>query len=181
MKDPGLPQRYTYYLFSPILPLLLSLLFTGGPGASLQNKVVALLAFFSFILLIITYVVQIRYIHRFFPSKKFRPQFLLLIFAILAPTVASFMGDYGGSARFSDEPSGALSDLAIGFALGGVIAIAFLYIFAWGNLFYIGTKGLNRGYEIISGIIYSLGWLSLAIASYFIYSILYSLHDPSTE
>jgi hypothetical protein len=184
MKYPEFPQRYTYYLWLPVIILTLALLTKNRAGTSFEipgSIILTTLSLVSLILLIVVYWAQIKYCHYFLPSKKFRTQFLLFGAAVVLPVIAIFIGDYGGSAHFADEPNGAGQDLLFGLLVGGVLLVSFFYAALLGNSIYIKTKGMSNGYQTLSRIIYGIAWFIIAGISYYAYALVYSLHDPSTE
>ncbi len=183
MQNNSFPQKYTTFLWVPVVIGLVGIALNYATDSGLSpvlSKPMLILGLFSLALTLATYVAEIRFTRRNFPTKKFKFHVLILVAAVIAPAIAAFAGDTAGSANFGDEPFGG-SVFGTGIAIGLSIAVLFLYALTIDTLIFIRSKGLNSGYNIFSKVVYIIGWLIIAGASYFIYSVIYSLHDPSTE
>lgn len=128
---------------------------------------------------IISLVYQYKYMRSVMHKKSLLYYHLALIgAAIVFPILASIVGDLQGAKQFGDEPYWEfLSSLMLGlFMLGS--AITFL---SFGNMVYIATKGRVAFLNIVGWIFYGILWLALLFITYFVYSLVYTSHDPNTE
>lgn len=131
--------------------------------------------------LIYLYVMQARYLKALGAGKKVRNQLLILPIALILPCLGASFGDLRGASFYSVASDGIGSDIGAGLVIGGIIALLYLYVLAIGNALYIKTGGKSKGLRITGKIFYGLGYLIIAVITWALYGIIYSLHDPNTE
>ncbi|HEX4775049.1 MAG TPA: hypothetical protein VH234_06050 [Candidatus Saccharimonadales bacterium] len=127
------------------------------------------------------YWAQIKYLKAYYPHKRIDFQIYIMLVALCVPFVGIYLGDYGGASNFQVAANGLRSDIEAGLILGGVLASLYLFVSAISNAFYIRTGGKNSILRVLGKILYVLGYIVVAAVTWFGYSLVYSLHDPSTE
>jgi hypothetical protein len=136
----------------------------------------------SFVLIIYLYVVQQRYIvRRYARGRSTKAHMILIGFTFVVPTIAAFLGDYMGASTYDNSANGIASDLWVGFGVGCALSICFLYAIAVGNALRINTDNRKSWVTALGQWAYALAFFAVVGVSWFVSSLVYSLHDPSTE
>jgi hypothetical protein len=131
--------------------------------------------------LITGYIIQIIFIRKNFPIRSLLAQYLLLLGNIIVFSLVSAFADFNGYKNFNSGDQPGFGDLLIGIILGAIVGSVFIYVFAIGNYLYIKRGSYSHKLKNVSVVFYGFGCLITLVISFLFYSILYSLHDPSTE
>lgn len=162
-----------------IVPFIGYFLFRALPNPTPGASQITLPSFGLFVLLCVVYVQQWRFIQSAYKHNGLRKQLALLVASFVVPTLAFFVGDARGLAEFGGDAStglGAMTAIPLGIAIGA----AALQLLAVGNMITILANGQNV-VRILGRIAYVLLWILLAGVAWFMYSLAYTLRDPSTE
>jgi len=171
-------STYNWLLLVPLLVILLGVIIAHTRDSSILGYGEQLL---SGLPLFIVYRAQFKYFRLFYPGKKLARQLYLSLIALFVPPLTLLAGDMIGSSNFNTPSNGLKEDLLGGFIAGGILAAIFVYMFLVGNVIFIKTGGKNNALRIFGKVVYVFGWLIVTALAWVIYSVTYSLHDPSTE
>ena len=121
-------------------------------------------------------VVQWRTFHTSRPML-FRLEFLLIIAAAVIPAIAALLGDFKGSADFTNA-----SELTAGSVLFfvAILSLPALVLAASANALYIVTR-FHIALKVLGIIGYGFMWVAVMVVAYFAYIIQYTVHDPNSE
>ena len=164
------------------IPSLLDIAFTGAWFVGLLNGISngygflwAAIGITSFILTAISLIKQfpIVRLHR----RIYKLEILLGATIILLPSIAFVIADVRGAVTFHNQLDSTPSAIGVFLLVSCIAAMAILNL---GNALLILSRS-RHVVKVIGAVLYGIVWLGVIAASYFIYSIEYSLHDPSTE
>jgi hypothetical protein len=82
------------------------------------------------------YIRQAKYLGWRLADKKLRFQLAILLAGFCVPFLGVCVGDYMGASAFGVPANGLFSDLILGFWVGGVLALLFLYTITISNAIY---------------------------------------------
>ncbi len=175
-------KDYNWLALVPLLAIIFTAVVSdaSSPGGSLVVVAMALVDIAALVAMLFLYVTQTKYIKIAYPHKHLRPQAFLLLAAIIVLALAATCGDISGAQQFGDNPDGIGVWLYSGL-VGLVLSVSYIYAIVLFNILYITYDGSAKGLKIVGRIGYCIGWLIIAMASYIVYAIAYSSHDPSTE
>jgi hypothetical protein len=125
------------------------------------------------------YIAQTKYIKASLPKTKPIEKLYLPLLCIILVTMAVIIANNRGNATYgiTDNNIPAWFGLILGFETASILA----YISAIGSELVILTHFTNKFFRIFNKIVYLMGYLFVGLMTYFVYAIVYSLHDPSTE